>query len=578
MHRSARNGVNRRGSRRTTGFAQAFTLQKLTGIAFIALSQLKGSLAAQIGNGTPAQISFRNSLSVALRNKGMNGFQKAFAISTAAALVPGPDQQQMMALVCPPKAVRLEGTFSQTVVYEGVPYGDCLDKIAEVATKQTKLLAETQEYIAASLVSQEKKIAMAVESQLAEKAVSIAQSYDAVVQQRVNAGVAAIQASKIKLEKQINNAQKVKEKNNAQHKGNVQILEAKYDAAVVAFNAAQKRDQEMRSKMWGLAGGLVDVLATPGAIFTSFKSFISVFMVIVLALALFAGMSFILAFVPGSSRCFGLLTGIFRKAKSGDDEGVKADCVELKKEMTKQKNELEARIKQLTDELTARTANRNARVVNITNLTNQRNKLIKQLTNLRASVARGATNKNNMIANLTRQLKILSNQLRNAQPSGASAAVVRAVINPTVGNVNAALSRANSPRAANAVVAAIVDPTNANVNRAVRAVGPPPPPPSSQHQQQQQQAPRNNENLMRAIKARQRMMVGGKINVGAERLTTPQQRANAKAKANANAKAKANAKANANAKAKANWAAGASARSAAAEAKRAELRRSLGTS
>jgi hypothetical protein len=475
MGRVTLNNRNKiRGGSRVARFARAFTVRKLT--AFLFVLTLGGSSAAKVGNGTPKQNAFRSQLAVALRNGGFDKFHQTFAMSTAAALVPGPDQEQMMALVCPPKALSLIGGFSSKVVYEAVPYATCLQSIADVAKLQTRLLSETQEYIVASLTSQEEKIKKEVSSQLALKNVEIAQTFDKAVEERVRAGLAEAQKTAINLKTQINNAKRNSEAASLAHKTNLNKAKAASKAAISAFEAAQKRDQEMRAKLWGFAGGLVDVLATPGAIFTSFKSFMSVFMVLVVVLAGFAGFGAVLFFVPGTK---GLLMTILGRAKAGDTEGVKAACEKLKAEMEKEKAALEKKIKELTADLTSVRANRNAKIVNITNLTNQRNRLTKQLNNARRNLAAGTTNKNT-IARLTRERNNLNRRLRNAQPSGAAAAVLRAVREPTPTNVNAALRRAGNARAANAVVTAVANPTRANVNTAVRAVAPPPQPPPTQ--------------------------------------------------------------------------------------------------
>ena len=84
-------------------FARALTISRLTAILFILISSLlRGASGANgvVVGGTRAITPFRNNLKVALRNGGINGLISSISLSTAAALVPGPDQDQMMALVC----------------------------------------------------------------------------------------------------------------------------------------------------------------------------------------------------------------------------------------------------------------------------------------------------------------------------------------------------------------------------------------------------------------------------------------------------------------------------------------------
>jgi colicin import membrane protein len=160
----------------------------------------------------------------------------------------------------------------------------------------------------------------------------------------------------------------------------------------------------------------------------------------------------------------------------------------------------------------------------------------------------------------------------------ASGPLNRKLSNAEMKEINAARALANKA-ANNAKKAA----SNAAASKASAKSGGPPPPPPPQPPRMPpppaSAAPRKNNTereannpLIRAIKAQQKKMKGGKINAGSELVMTPEQ----KTKANANAKAKANANANAKAKANANWAAGAPARKAASEAKRKALNASLG--
>ena len=387
-------------------FARALTISRLTAILFILISSLlRGASGANgvVVGGTRAITPFRNNLKVALRNGGINGLISSISLSTAAALVPGPDQDQMMALVCKHNmfGIRTDS------------YSDCLKEVASVQKLQIQLFADTQQFLAASLKSSTQKIAIEVESQVAVKTAQAAQAINTAVEERVRSGRIEAQRTRNNLQKQINNAKRNKQKNNAEQQ---QTL-AELKAAKQAFEENQKKAQELRNKLYGLAGGIITIIASPGKVFESFTTFIPVFMLLVVILTGLAGLSSLLFFVPGTSKLFSILK--FRKA--GNETELKKACEELKRQLVEAQATSESKINALTAQFLL---NNNKRIVNITNLTQQRNSLSRQLNNAKRNLLAGA-NKNKTIVNLTRERNNLTRRLNIAMPTTVKKNIVK---------------------------------------------------------------------------------------------------------------------------------------------------------